>query len=946
MRSLVVNLYQNLGTAMIGNNLLVTGYPVTKIGKQSWSLDSGDQLTKIKPSDLTVEFTDPTGSAWTFIQTQLASTNALYPPYITLTVDSNIVFTGIIDPTNIVQHNSASGYSIELSAQDWSIELANQYLAGWQRPNPTSNNAKSSYPFTGYSAYGEIINYHGINQYNNYIFFVGDATQAVSPGDQISFQTNGVANTYNVIDVILSPSYGWQALAGIGYLSYASLPNWVANGSVLSAIVLSNTPWPTAAGSGGSSLDSNSTIVGGGGNVYSSFYQKSFTVQAANTTANSYFTVLAKDNAHSYIYLDSVNGIIPGDILCCVNGTYSATYTVLAVNPEACYIYVKEDITNLDPSANIRIYFDTDTANDVVMTDVRTILTKATLPFNLDLSRFTQAQTIEPIFGFVSSQPYNSNSCSLSSISDMEPTLTGCNLISGITTNFTGNIDSGWTSNRNSSYPATLHADWTNQLLSAPSSLMFYETKTLSANARWRNIAYNNFSGTGQDNGPTPNTGSVALISGFTAPYTKMPSGWIDSTTTSNLITLPALVFYDYLSMRRLTVASNTAQVVSSTWNGTGWNTGTNLTWRFTNKLSSISNFPTGPAGSILGVTIDGKLEIDTGSAMYQCNIPSNIVNPELAVTPYGAYLISSSAYAKINYSGTTLSITPAVFDVGTVSNFYPNTFVAINSTQCFILGGLTTQDNSGSTISQTWSYLLSSTPAASANKSIALSEPIREGFPIFAQAMRDPSKTGRIIGHLGGSVFQVDTVVPYCVERFNPSGQTALSVIEHASQLQNCMAYPLPNGTMKIISRNNSETATNITNILQTKIDNTLCWPDFYSITLVETQDGTYYADTLPISQGGTNQDGGKLLTISGHPMVWHVSQAQAMSDALSMWFGKPRSLSNQSWTYPDSTTATPWDSLQPFQLLTINGSIQYRLMSLENDYINGTADVTLIQN
>ena len=768
----------------------------------------------------------------------------------------------------------------------------------------------------------------------------------VSPGDQIEFLTNGVDTTFNVIDVSSNPSYDWPSLVSAGYLSYTTLPNWVANGSVLSAIVLSNTPWPTAAGSGGSSLDTNSTIAGGGDNVYSAFYQKSFNVKAASTNATSYFTVIGKDNAHKYIYLDSVNDIIPGDILCCINGTYSATFTVLSVNPEACYIYVEEDITGLDPSANIRIYWNTDTANDVVMTDVRTILTQATLPFNLDLSRFTQAQTQEPIFGFVSSKPYNSNSCSLSSISDMEPTLTGCNLISGITTNFTGNIDTGWTSNRNSSYPAILHADWTNQLLSAPSSLMFYEAKTLSPNSRWRNIAYNNFSGTGQDNGPTPNTGSVTLTNGFTAPYTKMPSGWIDSTTTAILTALPALVFYDYLSMRRLTVASNTSQVVSSTWDGSGWNTGTNLTWRFTNKIKAISNFPTGPAGSILAVTIDNYLEIDTGSAMYQCSIPANIINPEISVTPYGAYLISSSAYAKINFSGTTLSITPAVFDVGTISNFYPNTFVAINSTSCFIIGGLTTQDNSGSTISQTWSYILLSTPAASANNSIILSEPIREGFPIFAQAMKDPSKTGRIIGHIGGSVFQVDTVVPYCVERFNPSGQTALSVIEHACQLQNAMAFPVASGTMKIISRNNSETATNLTNILQTKIDNTLCWPDFYSIVLVETQDGSYYADTLPISMDGTNQDGGKLLTISGHPMIWHVSQAQAMSDALSLWFGKPRAVSNQSWTYPDSTTQTPWDTLQPFQLITINGSSAYRLMSLDNDYVAGTAELTLIQN
>jgi len=79
---------------------------------------------------------------------------------------------------------------------------------------------------------------------------------------------------------------------------------------------------------------------------------------------------------------------------------------------------------------------------------------------------------------------------------------------------------------------------------------------------------------------------------------------------------------------------------------------------------------------------------------------------------------------------------------------------------------------------------------------------------------------------------------------------------------------------------------------------------------------------------------------------MIWHLSQAQATADALAGWFGQPRATLNQDWFSTDATNPALWEGLSPFTLLTVNGSIQYRIVEYDNDYVSGKCSVTLIQN
>ena len=946
MRVLSIALYQNLGTGVIGNTLNVSGFPVINVGKKAWSIDQGEQLTRVKPADLTVEISDPAGTAWTFINNQLAITNGLLPPYLVFTVDGQIVYTGLVDPANIVQHLSADKMSVEIGSQSWDIQLSNSYLVPtvanpnwWQRPAPTNNTPRTSYSFNAYSAYGMML-IHGGGM--NDVIFVGNATNWVSVGDQVQVTYGGSTYSLIVVNVTDSVSFDPGAIASAGYEDLRTMPGYTGT---LSTITLSGSPWgnySTSFSNGAPSTTASGISIvqhGGNYNLYSTFMQQTFTRVATSTTSIAYFTVQqtigANPNPACYtIPLDSIEGIAIGDVQCTISGSQSATFTVLGVNPETLCITTKEAVTNLDTGD--RLYFNIDTINQLVLTDAHTVLAQAMYPYSVDTSRWTPATTVNPVFGWVPLKNLIATSANLTAISDLEPTLTGCNLIGGLSNTYSGNVDAGWTATTGLTYSTLVtHADWTQQLTSAPSSLMPYEARSLSPYSRLRNRAYSSTSWLAQDNGPTPGTGTTPTV----------PSTWVDAWTPTIGTTIPLLVVYDYLQMRRLNMTGST--ITTTAWTGSSWGSTGSLTWPSASAVRSLCNFPTGPAGALLGITTLGTLELAFmgGGGVHSCTLPQALQASELVPTPYGPYVVGPQGYGQVVYSGSTLSVNWAIFP-DSVSCLWPNTFVARTSTEAFVLGRFDTQDSGGSQVTQSWSYRLMMTPPSSTtpDASIIYSELESEGVPIFVGCMRDPSKAGRLLGHFGGQVFTVDTVMPNVIERFTPGSLTAIDAIEHICQIAGCMAVPSATGTMQIISRNNSETPIALTGILKERIDNNLSWSDFYSLILVETQDGAFYAQAPDTGQ--TEISGGKLLTLSGHPMLWHVSQCQAIADAFYAWFGKPRQVSMQTWTYPNSTGGTPWDGLQPFALITINGSIPYRLMALENDYVNGKATVTLVAN
>ena len=993
MRNIVITLIQNLGNGTFSPNMItVSNYQVISAGSLSWSIDEGTQLARATPGDITVTIADPLETVWAFVQSSLAITNGLYPPYLIITVDGTQAFLGIVDPSRIVRHLASDTHNIELGAQDWSIQLSNTYLgtyaaqlwqpstaytvgtnvttpagnlyscnvagtsatngAGPQGQNPgtlitdgscswlyipnswirnvpkaANHAANSTLVKTGYSPEGAAM---GHGQGLNMFIIDGIASNSYSIGDRLSVSFDGgttyQTTQFTVIQVVdnisnqCSPYTNYSCLTGTN-----------------SYIVLSGNVW---------SLVSWSYI----GNVGVTYYgYGTATFKNITASAPNYYVVSVSvpANPSTPVYtinLTYIDGIISGDILQCVAGSQSASWTVMSVNPELLQITVKEAVTNL--TIGDKIYFNDATQSQMVMTDARLLLQNAAFPYLTDLflatSRMVQPTTLTPVFGWLPNHsPVGSDD--LTSISDLEPTLTGIKLISGFNATYNGTPDLGWSSNALTATTdgywkvITPNADWTNQLLSAPASLMPYEVRSLSPYARLRNYTYHDYTWLSVNNGPVFDTGATANI-----PNSWNSSGWSASIANS----VPDYLFYDYIGMRKLKVTGSNNTLYTYAWSGSSFAGAVSLSWPSANIVRQLVSFPGGPAGSLLAYTTNGsgtgdqiELRLSTGSAGTPVAVPTALIGGQLVCTPYGPYLVGPTGYAQIVCAGSTLSVNYAIFP-DQVSCLWPNTFCAMNATTAFCLGRLDSS-SANNLVSQSWLFNLTMQPQTNqtGDAAINLSEVVSQGIPTFAGILRDPSKAGRLVGHLGGSVFQIDKIVSWGIERFTPSGLTAIECIEHICQVLNCVAVPNATGTINIISRTNSDTPTALTGIQIVKKDDAISWDNFFSLVLVETQDGKYYADR----QG---QLGGTLLSISGHPMIWSVSEAQAMADALSSWFGKPRATSKQTWTFPNASTATPWDSLIPFQLVTVNGSIPYRIMSLQNDYVAGTADVVLVQN
>lgn len=660
-----------------------------------------------------------------------------------------------------------------------------------------------------------------------------------------------------------------------------------------------------------------------------------FTRLSSSSTDAIYFTVQTavgpspSPNVYS-IDLDTVDGPMSLDVLKCIHGLQAATWTVHSIDPELLRLNVAEAVTNLN--AGDMIYFNDATNAELVMMDARVLIAAAAQPYSVDFSRFVKATLPMPVFGWLVSQSLNQSEALLP-VSDIEPSAAGqVRLICGLTNAFHGGPDLGWTAESAVALPANQpqFADWTNQRNSAPASLMPYTVKADSPFAKRRNRTYSDtnsnysFTYTSVDNGPTPNAGAR--------------STWVDGWTSAIGSTIPAQIFYDYLQMRKLVVASGGHGLNAYAWSGSAFGGASPLTWPTGNALESLCNFPGGPSGALLAVTTANTLELALFPGLASCAIPAYLQNGVLMPTPYGPYLIGPKAYGQITYSGAVLAINAAFF-TDIVTCFWPNTFVARTTSEAVMMGRLDLPGASSSSLTtESWLYRLTLPPnLTTLNASVLLSEKIADGAPVFAGAILDPTKAGRVVGHWGGRPWQFDTQMPWTVERFTPGGMTAQECIEHVCQLNNAMAIPQSSGILAIVSRSIAETPIALT-VLQVTNDQSLAWANFYSIVRCTTQDGQKYYDA-----NGT-QNGGNLLEINNQPMLWTLSQAGAMAESYAAWFGRPRATETHSWTYPDANSAPPWEGLPPFARITLNGTGPWRVMSTTQDFVEGTCKAVLV--
>jgi len=876
-RSYFVTLMQNLGNGMPGESLALSE-SMTTLDGISWEVDK--ELTKLAPGDLSASVIDDDGSVWSWLQTQIQTSGALFPPFMVLDVDGVRVFTGIVQPSAIERDNATA--VVSLNATDWSAMLASKALtadAGWTRPEP----------------------------------------RAIASRPASETHTN----TYLPLSVI----YIGQIKAG-GGRDCAHFPepmNWLAPGDLVDA----ETPQGNHAGL--KVLEIQHDLLPGICRVKfdqilwsftdwnASSYTGTFTRQASTTTPQGYYkvAVAVPENPDPKVYritLDTIDGQWPGDVLQLLNADRSATFTVAQLDASRSSILVNEEVSNL--AVGDRLYFSDESAAQMVMEDPRRILTAACTPFSADFSKATATTLDAPILSWVPMRP--ATGADLRAVSDIESGLNNFRVFSGVSA-WDGTPEAGWSDVATS----TKRTTWTDQRLTAPSSLMPYELASLAPLSYARNEAedlnYRN----------RPKMTSFGTVD-TTAPWT--PPATPAAAVSANV------VVYDYLQMRRIALSGAAGSIMA--WSGSAWGSSTAITWPDTVNAACV--FVGGPAGSIIALGVGGlrAAVLPSGWASTLLTIPAAAKDAVLKTTPWGTYLVGSAGYGRITVSGSALSLNWVTLSTDGSTKLLPNTFQGIDDTEQAVLATVSGMDRQGKTSTETHLLRLAATPTTTptAGASILWDEKILEGSPISCGAVRDPSQDGRVIGHVGGRLYQVSAVVPVsrALERFKPAGMHASELIEHICQVLNLVAYPAPDGTMHFASRAAS-TVIPLT-VDQTSLIETRAWEHFYSIVRVSGQDDVLFDAYSAV-------DGGQLLEISGHPLLWTVGACSAMASVYAAWFGRPRAMRKEEWFYTDPTNAAPWEGLQPLSTVTVNGAGPYLLMALKDDRVKGTASVMLLE-
>jgi hypothetical protein len=719
----------------------------------------------------------------------------------------------------------------------------------------------------------------------------------------------------------------------------------------LSEILLNQNPWPVV----------TSPVSG--------VWESTFTQYGATLQDVEYWTttvaVPSSPNPACYtLNLNSVAGIMPGDKLAVLNaGTSGGSWTVAGVDPTLFQVSTIESVSNVP--AGTQIYYDDDSEEEMVLQDPGIILTQAAYPYNVDLSKFQNSQTQDPVFGMIGSPTLSTSlsSTAIFGIGDIEPTLSGLKLSAGgywLDPNSPGNYlktltlsgtPGNWTYTSTTPSVYTPNADWTTQLTSAPSSLMPYEPMAYNAFMRLRNRVYNDNTYYQENNGLIEvnskwvNGSYVQTLS--SGVYQYVQTGLTYSTSNGDSFTpwspswatlAGVLPIYDYTQMRRVKFAGSAVAVTP--WTGTAWGSTSNYTWPGNSYIQSAVPMIGGPAGSILAVTSVQNLELWglSGGLLNTttCAVPQSLIGGVLQTTPYGTYLVGQTAIGLVTFSSNTLHVT-VQYLAGSITYLWANTLIARTPTE-FCIFGRYDDYSSGNLVTETWLFRINSSfvLGAGLNTNVIWSEMIQDGCPTVMGVTRDPSKSGRLVGHISGSLFQIDTQVPMTLQRFKPGGMTAMELIEHICQLYNALAIPDANGTLHIVSRVQTDSPIALT-VDQVTIDTTMSWPDFASIVRISSQDGNYYSDSY-------GQQGGALLEVSDHPLCYTMSNCMAMAQGLISWFGQPRQLTQQTWFWTNPNTPAPWEGLNLWTKVTVNGGPNVRIVQMTQNYIEGTATVMTV--
>ena len=551
----------------------------------------------------------------------------------------------------------------------------------------------------------------------------------------------------------------------------------------------------------------------------------------------------------------------------------------------------KEPVTDVMAGVS-RIFYSEESLNSLVLMDARVAIRRAVSPYTADLTRLVPATVSTPVLVWLPLRPLDSED--LTSVRDLDPGLTTLRVFGGGSLAWDGSPEAGWAATADNSP----RAHWTDQRLTPPVSLMPWEGIAISPTAPMRNRA--TWMGYAGD------------------PWT--------------------VLVYDYLLMRRIMIQTDQSVTIEP-WTGSSWGNATTMEWLGPLGVVSAVVFP-GVPGTIIALTAIGiqLVFLPSGEMSNVCLAGGGV----LRTTPWGCYIVGAQGYGRISYVGGVLSLEWVTL-TDAVASLYPGTFQALNDTELVVMArfdGLPSTAND-TIVTETHLLRLKADPGTDAAASVLASEKLLDGASRTVGAVRDPSMSGRVLGHCGGRLFSISRTLPlaYAIERFSPSGLKAAELVEHICQVLTAVAVPDARGTLHIISRNLLETPIDIV-VDRVEIDETRTWEHFYSLIRVSSaKDNSVLADAKGVS-------GGEVLEYSQHPLLWTQSGCDAVAQSLAAWFGVPRRFQSEQWFWTDTNSAAPWESLPPLATVRINGEdTKWLVIGIVDDKVNGEATVQLVE-
>ena len=888
MRTYTVTLYANDGTSYRGASNAITA-KVAEMGSLSWSLD--EQLTKATPGDLTLKIWDEDGAVWTWLESNLGSTEAgtgkaqLFPPWIVVTTETSTPqFIGTVDPAGMSRDIVTN--VIELAAKDWSAMLANIALEGtlWMRDAPKVSGSRASVgPWTGTA--DPVFYAYGVTNYLSFSLTDAAAIMAgVQQGDSVTL-TGTPSGTFKVawVDVLYSGYY-----------------------------------------SGGTSPYEISVALSGFTSVSGNSYGMTRTIATLGDSAG--YTLTANLlSADTVIKLNTVDYLVPGDVLQTVTGT---EFTIEDIDTERLEVILGSEAGS-DVNSGEILYLNQDSKETLIFQEAQALVDEAVKPYKADLSRLGSPTSSTPVLSWL---PIRNGAQLLRGVSDIEPTLTNLKIIGTGNASYTGSPSAGWTEGT----IGTRIVDWTTQQTAAPSSLMPDTTPANAPMMGSRNRIYGNWK----------NTNPVNLDSSWNQ---------ITPTYDSALIYPSVIMAHDYSQLRRIICTnpgSGTSSLSETRWSGSAWSGATVAAWPIASwfPISMVpmigTNATTGPVApqgkALLALCVSpfgGAYELQLAFAaggFYRLSVTLDCEGAKLRTTPWGVYLVGAKGlYGKVTFSGSALAMTPVYLGAALI----PSTFCATSATDVYCMGRLTTApDLQGKTITEVHLFKLHATPAAG-TVMLLRDEKVQVGIPRLGSVVRDPSNAARIVGLFGNRMFQISASLPTTIERVRAIGMNGGELVEHVAQALNAMVVTLPTGKLQLVGRTQTGTYTAVT-VDRTKVTQTRLSENFFSVVRVSGAKDDIYQDAWGITKGG------KALEIDSQPCIWTDGAAFAMASAYAEFFGVPRRKEVQSWFSEDPNAVPAWEALAPWQIIRPTGSSRdWFLMGLTYNLVKGDAEATLLE-